>query len=249
MKFIFMPLILVGGIVVTVIITCFLIQSEDTTTKYQLIIGLATSLFSMVLAANSVISSFINQAKVNNQKTEATISLINDFNNNFLEDLVFVRRSIKMANQVKSYNPYGKPLIDKAESPFVSLPSGTSFSDYKAEIIRYSFLDLYSRANQISESLSEYLTNHTNYAANTVANQSIYFIFKQKRIRILNFFESMAIGIGNQITSGALLKNQFSNLLDKTIPLFLIFIYNEEGEECYPALRAMLMEWYSEERK
>ena len=248
-KFIFMPLILIGGITVTIIIVCLLVKSNEDSAKYQLLIGLATSLFSMVLGANSVISAFINQAKVNNQKTEATISLINDFNNNYFEDLVFVGHSIRMANQVKSYSPNVDPIIDKAEHPATSFPSGVTYIDYKAEIIKYSFIDLYSKPNQISEGLSNYLRNNQNYGTNTVANQAIYYIFKQKRIRILNFFESMAIGIGNKITSGALLKNQFSDLLNKTIPLFAVFIYNEEGEECYPALRAMLMEWYSKKSK
>lgn len=247
--YVFIPFILVGGIVVTSVIVYFLFNCEEATSRYQLIIGLATSLFSSVLAASSVISLFVNKAKSNLQKSNATIILINDFNANYLDDFIFVRHSIISANQTKKYKTNKLPFFDETKYPATPLPQGTNYAVYKSEIIRFSFLDLYAREKAISDNLGKYLAEHQDYLRNTVANQTVYSIFKQKRIKILNFFESMALGIGNKVTSNVLLKNQFYNLLSETIPLLSIFVYNEEGEECYPALRALLMKWFTKEKK
>lgn len=247
--YIFIPLILIGGIVVTIVIVHFLISCEEIALRNQLVIGLATSLFSSILAASSVISLFVGKTKNNLQKSNATISLINDFNSNYLDDFIFVRHSVISANQTKKYATNKSPFLDETKYPATPLPQGTNYAVYKSEIIRFSFLDLYAREKAISDNLGKYLAEHQDYLKNTVANQTVYSIFKQKRIKILNFFESMALGIGNKVTSNVLLKNQFYNLLNETIPLLSIFVYNEEGEECYPALRALLMKWFSEEKK
>ena len=183
--FIFLPTVLVGGIVVTILIIKELsICSKD---EYaNLIIGLATSLFSTVIAASSVISLFTSKTKTNNSQIEQSISFINSFNDDYLDDLIFVRQVIRSANSQKSYNITTKAIIDIEKSPANDLPKGITYADYKAEVIKFSFLDLYTKPNALSANLINYMLGVTNYNANTLGIRAVYSIFKKKRINFVS---------------------------------------------------------------
>lgn len=250
--YVFVFLIFIGGIIVTIYIASLIISDDCGEQKFQLLVGLSSALFSIIIAISTLVTLTFNLKKANNSrkksKVECATKILNDFNNDIIDDLSVSIRIICCANDTAKFYPSFRFDLSVQKDALKSANLIADFNTYLGFIKKASFLEFDVQNNILSDDVKKYLNGLTDFKVNTYGTQVVYKLFQEKRVKVLNFFEAVAINILNDLVDNDLLKNQFLQILKNTISLFYYFIYNEEGLGCYPSLKALISKWNLEEK-
>ena len=234
-----------------------LINCNDEGQYAQLIVGLVASTLSFVLCSNAIMGSIAN--KINSGKKDskdkkiAVSKYIKDFNNDVLEDLTFTRRIIKRTEDFLSIDfKFESSLQNQADnvSKFEKLlnENGKVFK----EALLYSTATVFYTSNKLAgnEPMRKYAESVINSAVNqqptiskyvkTIAGSEFFYEFRRMRIKVLNYFERMAIEYVNGLISEELIDVQFKTIISSIVSDFYYLIYTDEGLNSYPYLNVML---------
>lgn len=234
-----------------------LLNAESEAVYAQLIVGLIASFLSFVLCINGIFSTIISivnrRRDAKNKRNASVSSYIKDFNTNILEDMSFVNNVLKGVEKDVGFS-------EKFDSSFQNQAKTVEKLEahLKTKNINYDEVLLYRTAialytsNRLNNNpnMTRYLENILNDKKNnpakfgkhvtTIGGKEILNRFTLARIKVLNYFERMAIEFVNGNLSEELTEVQFSDILLKISSSYYYLIYKDEGLNCYPYLNVML---------
>lgn len=223
----------------------------------QLIIGLVASVLSFVLCLNAILGNIVT--KINNKRKDgkdikiSVSAYIKDFNNNVLIDLTLVRRIIKRTEEYLQLQlKFDCSLQNQKErvEEFNNLLNANN--KIFNEALLYSIATVFYTSNklvgnmQMTNFAESVIKSNSNSSmplksyVKTIGGSEFLFEFRRMRIKVLNYFERMAVEYVNGLVSEELVDVQFKEILSSLIPSFYYLIYNDEGLNSYPYLNVML---------
>ncbi len=249
--------LVIGVIAIVVLLIFFFLENKNFNTKelHTIAIGIAGSLFSAGILLNAVGTYLFNErsrrAKEKETKLGAVIEAIKEFNYSttplyrFTKNVqVEVRGSLKKARlKVEPSLEIQEEAIKKFESEF------ENEDEYQNLLIKKTILFLTIEPNVVSNSFSEHISKVYNgekgykLDKNTIGCSQVLRIYHERRIKVLNFFESLAIQYMNNLLDRELVDAQFKDIIIEVVKLFYYDIYKKEGNVSYPSL-LMLCEHY-----
>ena len=258
---VFVSSLLVG----VIILFCLLLKkfnSELEDTLYvQLIVGLVASVLSFILCLNGILSKIIDKTNAHKKKREKQYKkaslFIQDFNDNIMTELTLVNRVILRVEAETKFNKRFEPLFnnqnDLVKEYEMFLTSNHLVHDdillFAISTILYTnnvligntqmtqFAESVIRAkNTGSTSVSTYVK--------TIGGSELFTIFNQSRIKVLNFFERLAVEYVNESVAEELINTQFEHILNRVSSMFYYYIYKGEGLDSYPYLNVMLQKMH-----
>ena len=221
--------------------------------KTQILLGIAPTLLSAVICitglATFTISLINNGRKKKYNKIEKTNEFIKLFNEKIIYDLNITTRIINSTNAIINTQVTFKPLLVDQKDAF------ESYNDFLTKNnISYKETLFYSAAtvflvenNELTSDMIKYCNAIINAGlgklsskSNTLGTVQLLYLFKRKRISVLNYFENLAICYINETVNTNLVDEQFKIILESIIPLFYYEIYRLEKINSYPYLNRML---------
>lgn len=251
----FMSLLIVGAIIVIVFIFREFKPKIQKQVYVQLLLGLAATILSLVLAINALSSSISNKNSRKKENirltTTALTTFIDVFNNRYLAtlnrqisllDCLESKKGITFAFDVSLNNQ--KENVEKVDNfltknnldfmeEYLYYCSVFSFSgdiQFDQNVVNLRNIIISDRKN--GKSISGYVSS--------IGGSEIIRYFRKERIDILNFFENLGISYFNENVNRVMVEAQFKHMLQRIIPLFYYLIYKDEGLDCYPYLNMML---------
>lgn len=246
--YILVPLIIVAGISTITFMTIHIFNNPNAEDVSSFIVAIAASLFSTAIALNSLATFISNQLSLKRENKrkiiESTGKVIQRFNENFLPKISIVNRIIKQAASDTNIDILFSFTLKDQQEKFSKIFSGkNSYSDFQKNIRHRAFLELNCINGMFANDLQQYLMKVTDFSENTYGINCVYDKFKNMRIEILNYLESISISFINGIVDRKLIKAEFGSLIEQIIPLYYCFIYKEEGLACYPSLFNLISIW------
>lgn len=242
-------------VAVLVAIQLFIALTKDFEGKdpIQILVGIGATLLSLVIGLTGLVSFIVNSINTskNNHKNqiEATTKLIEDFNNNVLNDLNIVTRVLRLTQSQIKWNGQFEPLFndqEKAVNDFQNHLAANKIN-YKEILFYFSAQVLYVENNELNPEMSKFCDytiksglKNANKGLPTIGGTQLLYVFKRKRISILNYFEKLSICYINKTIDPDLVEEQFCAILLRLIPLVYYEIYRLEKLSSYPYLNKML---------
>lgn len=252
--YIFDLALLLGAILVVVQLFTSLSKTDNTKEiSIQILVGIGASLLSLVIGITGLVTfivSSINSSKnKKDNRIEKTTSFIKEFNNEIIIDLNIVTRIMKSTSRNINWDGMFDPLLVDQKTKFDQLNKFMADNKiiYK-EKLYYNIAEVLFVENNLLNSvlmsfcetvLKEKISNAWKYSNSKGAVQLLY-LFKRKRIRVLNYFENLAVCFINETIDTDLVIEQFKHILLDTIPLLYFEVYRLEGLNSYPYLNKML---------
>ena len=254
-------LIVAALLVAVVVLSAFIIKKllacEDEGQYVQLIVGLVASILSFVLCLNAIFGNIIvrlnNKKKENSEKAISVSNYIRDFNNNVLDDLTIAERIVKRLEKNLGFQFSFNPSLQNQEENIKKYKqqlqnSGRQYDDvllYSIATVFYTNNSLAGNAHMIKFAENVIQANSGSSASaksyvQTIGGSGFLAEFRRMRIKVLNYFERMAVEYANGSISEELANAQFKDILISIIPLFYYLIYIDEGLNSYPYLNVML---------
>lgn len=254
-------LIVAALLVAVVVLSAFIIKKllacEDEGQYVQLIVGLVASILSFVLCLNAIFGNIIvrlnNKKKENSEKAISVSNYIRDFNNNVLEDLTVTERIVKRLEKNLGFQFSFNPSLQNQEENIKKYKqhlqnSGRQYDDvllYSIATVFYTNNSLAGNSHMIKFAENVIQANSGSSAlaksyVQTIGGSGFLAEFRRMRIKVLNYFERMAVEYANGSISEELANAQFKDILISIIPLFYYLIYIDEGLNSYPYLNVML---------
>lgn len=257
----FVALLLVGVVVLSILLLTKYNPALEDSTKIQLIIGIVGSVLSFILCLNGIMGTIISIVKYLKKKEENNYEkasiFIKDFNDNILEDLAAIS---KVAYRVEAEAAFSK----RFASSFAN--QETLVAEYEAHLankkmahkeillfaistVFYTSKDLVGNIQMIQ--FAETVINAKNTGSKpissfvkTIGGLELFSMFKQRRIKVLNFFERLAVEYVNGSVAEELIDVQFNQILDDVSSMLYYYVYTNEGLDSYPYLNVMLQKMH-----
>lgn len=251
---IFMFLLVAGTIVLTGFIIKEITVCSETSLYIQLLLGLAATILSIIIAINGIATMIVNninkEKELERQKTETISKFIEMFNKNYLSKIDSMNRIVNRICKkglVIKFNVSLSKQVEEIEEFNTQMQNANI--DFKSECLYACAVEGYTRTAQFSDDIVDFCervikdrkaSKPINKKVTTIGGVAVRRFYRSERIAILNFFEDLAISYFNDKLNREMVNAQFKPMLDKIIPSFYYFIYTDEGIDCYPYLNMML---------
>ena len=257
--YIFVIIFLLLGVAAIISLFIMLFCDCYSAERVDILVGLASALLSAGILTNALASFIRNtfhdaSVQASSLKQNVTL-LVDDFNKNVIEDVNFVIKVLKETKITLNNSAFEfKPILDlqtdaikKFETPIQNKDS------YLKELIlssaRYLILGgNVSNNKDMHDYCMQFFNKNTTFALNTYGVQEVLNVFRQKRIKIFNFFEKLSIQYFNNIVDRELLISQFGKIINDLVKLCYYDIYINEGNSSYPGLQLLCSQLQQENK-
>lgn len=252
--FVVIVFLLLGIAAIIVIIVLFVDEFQNNgNNKTGLIVGLSSALFSAGILTNAL-GTFIRNTSRDKKMNDATLKnnvslLIDDFNSNIINDIALINKITKdailslqnvefrfdilLTNQDDAIQKFESSLKNKSDYLDAMIVSAARYYTICDKV--FDNKDLYSYCLKIA-------TKKIKPNIKTYGSQEIISIFRQKRIKIFNFFEKIALQYYNNIADRDLLISQFATMISDIVKLCFYDMYITEGNTSYPNLQLLCIQ-------
>ncbi len=245
--------LLLASIYVVVLLLKEVLPNPTSENRIQLYVGLGTTLLSLVIGltgiATFLTSSLINSKKEKYARIEKTNAFIKEFNQSIIDDLNIVTRTMNSTFAEFKWKCEFEPSLSDQKEVFNKFSEITKKhpATYK-EVLCFNIATILIGENNVlnqdardfSKTIIKNKMNTKNLYANTIGGTQLLYIFKRKRVAILNYFENLSICYINETIDTNLVDEQFKEILISTIPLLYYEIYRLEKLNSYPYLNKTL---------
>lgn len=216
----------------------------------NIIVGLASALLSAGILTNGLATFIRNtlhdkKAERISMKHNVTL-LVDDLNQNVISDVTFVIKVMKetiasLKNCVFEFKSVLDEQADQISKFEASIGGKNAFID---SVILCSARQLVLNGSVSSnKDMYDYCLDlfkkDATFNRRAYGAQEVLSIFRQKRIKIFNFFEKVSIQYFNNIVDRDLLISQFGTIINDLVKLCYYDICINEGNSSYPGLQLL----------
>lgn len=246
--FYFLLVVLVlGGIALTIWLITMI---GDDNNKASIIAGIVTSLLTTVLAIQGIASLVrTTQEKDFNKKTKLIAnveSLISRFNEMYMSDLNLVQSTIERLHTKNNISFSFEPSLNNQKNNMKNADAVISYEDYLDLLYVRASVRFYSIKGLLNESVRDYSIKSNKMTKdeliktrNTIGRNEVDTLFREKRIKVLNFLEEVALCYTTEVVDKSIIQTQFFHIIKSFIPTVYYLIYKDEGVDCYPCLSVL----------
>lgn len=241
------------AVIIAIQLIMLLVNGEDGVNKAQTLASIAATTLSFAIALTGLATflvSYVKGFRKNSiEKTNKTTYFIKEFNDCVLNDLNIVQRILKGTSKYIMWNKSFEPLLADQKELFDEFNQHMAKKKivYKEKLYYCCAEIFYLERDELHQNMRNFcstiikgkISNAGTYVRSIGANQLLY-LFKRKRIGILNYFENLAVCYINEMVDTKLVDEQFKDMLIEIIPYFYYEIYRLEKIKSYPYLNKML---------
>ena len=218
--------------------------------KVSIIVGLASALLSAGILTNGLatfIRNTLNDERAERSALKHNVTLlVDDFNKNVFHDVSFVIKVMKeakvsLANCVFEF----KPILEVQEEAVANFEKSINGRpNFLNEIVLCSahhiiLSGVVSNNSDMHDYCLKLFNKQIALNINTYGAQEVLSIFRQKRIKIFNFFEKLSIEYFNNIADRDLLISQFGTIIKDLVKMCYYDMHINEGNASYPGLQLL----------
>lgn len=248
-------LLLLTGIVSIILLIIVTIQDfmSSKTINVTCIVGIATTLLSAGILTNSLATFMLKNIKdekaLKRTQQQNVTNLIEKFNESLFSDFSTVLKITN--NTLKNHEEmilHFKPCLTDQNEKVVSFEKTLTRDDYLKELIDATARIMVLRNehggnNDFRDFLLKIIAKKDDININSAGCKEIIRYFRQKRVRIYNFFEKLSIEYFNDISDRDLIVAQFKDTIVDFVQATYYDMYCIEGNSCYPSLMMLCEEF------
>ena len=249
--------LIIGVVALIILVIFFFIENKSGNTKelHAIAIGIAGSLFSGGILLNAIGSHLSSRRSYFSNLKESRLKLINDIVREYNYEVITLYNFTKCV-QTSARTALKKAKLDIISSLTVQEDAVKNFEnafenedEYIDSLIRSTILFLSFEKGSLDDKYLDYLNKVYSgnpmfpLNKNKIGCAQVLRIYHERRIKVLNFFENIAIQYMNELIDRDLFDAQFKSIIIDIINLFYYDIYKKEGNVSYPSL-LMLCEIY-----
>lgn len=248
-------LLLLTGIASIILLIILTIQDFKCSGKINVsyIVGIASALFSAGILTNSLATFIRNSSKdrktIKRTQQQNVTNLIEKFNGSLFSDFSTVLKITN--NTLKNHEEmryHFRPSLTDQNEKVVSFEKTLTRDDYLKELIDATARIMVLRNehggnNDFRDFLLKIIAKKDDTNINSAGCKEILRYFRQKRVRIYNFFEKLSIEYFNDISDRDLIVAQFKNTIVDFVQATYYDMYCIEGNSCYPSLMMLCEEF------
>lgn len=230
-----------------------LVSGSGDVSTAEILASIAATTLSFAIALTGLATFLVSYVKgfkkSSIEKTKRTTAFIKEFNDTILDDLNMVERILNSTLKKIGWDKSFKPVLSDQKELFdefnkymedKSIVYKQYLYYYCASIFYLEKDELNSEMKQFCKDVAAYEISDAKKYVKSIGAIQLLYVFKRKRVAILNYFENLGICYINELVDRKLVDEQLKDMLETIIPKFYYEIYRLEKTKSYPYLNKML---------